>query len=93
MEKAIFEFIGLQERANDLFLRELLEHLILEVPSFDGALFLDRLYVRQSTLPTPDKRDPNAPTSREEQFLGLWRRKIALTEKAISAADQTRGDR
>ncbi|MCD1645245.1 hypothetical protein [Aurantimonas coralicida] len=84
------KLIGIHEKMNDLFLRELITHLELNVPAFGGRQFLDMLYVRQEILPSPGKSDPRQPKSLEETALEIWRRKIDLTEKAMSSAEGIR---
>lgn len=88
--KAFAIAMEMREKANDTFLRELITHIALSIPAFDGQLFLDALHLRQESLPSPDRSDPTAPISLERQAIELWRRKIQLTEKALANAETIR---
>lgn len=88
--KALLAILEIKEQMNDRFLQELVMHLDLSVPSFDGRGFLDALYSVQEFLPSPDKSDPQAATTPEAIRLEAWRRKIEMTERALRNAGVSR---
>lgn len=90
---ALMALLQVKERLDDKFIRELIMHLCLNVPSFDGQSFLDGLHLIQANLPSPGKRDPHSPKgpkSLEEIGLEYWRRKVEMVEKALQGAERVR---
>lgn len=87
---ALRTLMTMQERMLDKFLQELVSHLNESVQSFDGQMFLERLYLAQESLPTPDKSDPRSPKSLEEIGLEAWRRKVDAVERALKGAGASR---
>ena|SRR5215207_582902 len=87
---ALRALMALQEQMNDKFLKELIMHLALDVPSFDGQGFLDALHLVQETLPSPDKDAAIQGMSFQEIGLEIWRQKIELTERALANAEKVR---